>query len=87
MDKNIKKILKYSSVIIISLILIRLFTGIYEHDEFNEKYFFIKSYPTWKWYFYSPRGMSDLKLENMSREQKEEQLMYDKVIPARVFSF
>jgi hypothetical protein len=52
---------------------IRLFCGVYVHDEFAEKNFFIKHRPIWKWEFYSPLGMSDRKFEELSREKQIEQ--------------
>ncbi|PXY43276.1 hypothetical protein [Flavobacterium hydrophilum] len=51
----------------------RLFCGVYIHDEFAESHFFIKHKPTWKWEFYSPQGMSDLKFEDLSKEKQIEQ--------------
>lgn len=69
------------------IILIRLFSGIYEDDEFNTKYIFIKNNPTWKWYFYSPRGMSDLSLEQMTEEQRNEQVMFEKFVSKKIISF
>ncbi|PZP43922.1 MAG: hypothetical protein DI598_15160 [Pseudopedobacter saltans] len=67
----------------ISAIIIRFFCGIYVHDEFAETNFFIKYKPTWKWKFYSPRGMSDLKFEEMSAEQKTEQKYWEEFIVGR----
>lgn len=77
----------YLITLLIILLLGRLFAGIFEDDEFGENYFFIKNTPTWKWHFYSPRGMSDLKLDEMTENQKKEQIMYDKFIPNRLLSF
>lgn len=56
--------------LVFSAIIVRFFCGVYVHDEFNEEHFFIKHKPTWKWKFYSPRGMSDLKFEEMTEKQK-----------------
>lgn len=60
--------MKRKIFIIILLLLVilasKFWIGIYEHDEFNTKHIFIKHTPIWKSYFYSPRGMSDLKLSN-----------------------
>lgn len=67
-------------------VFIYLFSGVYENDEFNEKFFFIKKYPTYKWYFYSPRNLSDMKIEEMNDEQKYEQIMYDKYVHNRILS-
>ena len=57
---------KIAFSVIIVLIILKLFGGIYEDDEFEEKYFFIKNKPSFKTYFYSPRGMSDMTIEQMS---------------------
>lgn len=67
--------LAYFILLVIFIFFGKMFSGIFEDDEFDEKYFFIKSSPTWRWHFYSPRGMSDLKLEAMSEEQREDQLI------------
>lgn len=56
----------------------------YEHDEFNENYYFVKHKPCWKWRFYSPRGMSDLTLEDMTKEEQYEQKMFDEYIGNRI---
>ncbi|WP_395074152.1 hypothetical protein [Flavobacterium sp.] len=73
--------------IIIVLIILKLFGGIYEDDEFEEKYFFIKNKPSFKTYFYSPRGMSDMTIEQMSENQKKEQILYDEFVFSRLLSF
>lgn len=80
-----KRTLKYLIPIMVFLLLIRLFCGVFKDDEFNDNYFFIKKYPTFKWYFHSPRGMSDLKLNEMSKNQSFEQVMYDKYVTGRLF--
>lgn len=64
-------------------LIVRLFCGIYVHDEFEETHFFVKHKPTWKWKFYSPRGMSDLKLEEMTDQQKVEQKYWDEFITGK----
>lgn len=76
---------KYA-IFIIFFIFFYLFTGVYKDDEFNEKYFFIKNLPTWKWYFYSPRYSSDLRLENMSEIERYEQEMYDQYVSSKLLS-
>ena len=69
------------AVFIFALILsIRLFCGVYVHDEFAENHFFIKYRPVWKWEFYSPVGMSDRKSEELSREEKIEQKYFNEFI-------
>jgi hypothetical protein len=53
--------MKKKVVILISafaaVLIVRLFLGVYEHDEFAESHLFVKHRPTWKWKFYSPQGM------------------------------
>lgn len=61
-------------------IIIRFFCGIYIHDEFGEKHFFIKHRPTWKWKFYSPIGMSDTKFEELNIEKQIEQRYFDEFV-------
>ncbi len=65
---------------LILIILIKFWIGVYQHDEFDEKGIFIKHRPIWKTYFYSPRGMSDLKLSDMNHKEREEQLLFDEFI-------
>jgi len=62
------------------LILSKFWIGIYTDDEFGGKQFFIKHRPIWKTFFYSPRGMSDLKLSEMSTKKRKEQLLFDEFI-------
>lgn len=65
---------------VVTLVFIRLSTGAYVHDEFGGTHFFIKHRPIWKWRFYSPRGMSDLTLEEMGEERRREQLLFDEFV-------
>ena len=60
--------------------MIRLFCGIYIHDEFSEKHFFIKHTPTWKWRFFSPLGQSNLKIEELTEEEQKEQKYFNEFI-------
>nr|WP_294787990.1 hypothetical protein [uncultured Flavobacterium sp.] len=73
---------KISVFIFISAIVltIRLFCGVYVHDEFAEKHFFVKHRPTWKWSFYSPIGMSDLKMQDLTQEQQIEQQYFNEFV-------
>ncbi len=80
-NKKNKILLLFSFVLILAG---RLFFGVFEHDEFGNDVYFIKHQPTWKWRFYSPKGMSDLDLEQMSEEQKNEQILFDKFIGNRI---
>ena len=68
-------------LLLIGFVVITKFSvGIYEDDEFQEKYLFIKHRPIWKTFFYSPRGMSDKKLTQMTKEDQKEQLLFDEFI-------
>ncbi|MTH16442.1 hypothetical protein [Flavobacterium sp. LC2016-01] len=73
---------KISIVIFISAVVltVRFFCGVYEHDEFAETNFFIKHRPTWKWKFYSPIGMSDKKIEKLSKEEQTEQKYFNEFV-------
>ncbi|UUV22565.1 hypothetical protein [Paenimyroides aestuarii] len=62
------------------LIVSKFWVGIYTHDEFGGKNVFIKHRPIWKTFFYSPRGMSDLKLSEMSTEKQTEQILFDEFV-------
>ncbi len=62
------------------LIVSKFWVGIYTHDEFGGKNLFIKHRPIWKTFFYSPRGMSDLKLSEMSAEKQNEQKLFDEFV-------
>jgi len=63
-----------------TVLIIRLFLGVYEHDEFAESHFFVKHRPTLKWRFYSPQGMSDTKLEELPEEKQIEQKYFNEFI-------
>ena len=75
-----KKTILIGVFIFASVLSIRLFCGVYNHDEFTESYFFIKHRPTWKWEFYSPQGMSDIKFEDLSKEKQSEQKYFNEYI-------
>lgn len=62
------------------LIIAKLWVGINTHDEFGGKNLFIKHRPIWRTFFYSPRGMSDMKVFEMSEEQQKDQSLYDEFI-------
>jgi len=73
---------KFSIVLFVSalFLIIVLFCGVYKHDEFAEKHFFIKHRPTLKWTFYSPLGMSDMKIEELSNEKQIEQIYFNEFV-------
>ena len=64
----------------------RFWLGVYIHDEFFEKHLFIKHRPTWKWKFYSPIGMSDKTMDDLSPEQQVEQRLFDEFVRDRGMS-
>jgi len=57
-----------------------LFTGLCRDDEFNEPSLFFKYRPTLKLVFYSPTGMSDLTLEDLTPEGRKEELAFDEFV-------
>lgn len=61
-------------------LLVRLYCGIYVHDEFAENNFFIKHRATWKWKFYSPIGQSDLKINDLPFEERIEQKYFNEFV-------
>lgn len=69
------------SLLVIGVLLqCKFWIGIYTHDEFSSKHVFIKHRPIWRTFFYSPRGMSDMKLSDMSPEKQTEQKLFDEFI-------
>lgn len=75
-----KKIFSSGIFIFAIVLVIRIFCGVYINDEFGESHFFIKHRPTWKWEFYSPLGMSDNKIENLSEENQIEQKYFNEFV-------
>jgi len=77
----LKKRLSITLFIFAIVVLAKFWIGIFEHDEFsNEKYMFVKHRAIWKTYFYSPRGMSDFELSDMTPENKIEQMFFDEFV-------
>jgi len=74
------KLLVIGISIFLLLIIGRLFCGVYVHDEFGDRIFFLKHKPTWKWKFYSPQGMSDIRFEKLNSEQQIEQKYFDEYV-------
>lgn len=72
-----------TSAALILILLIRFFCGVYTHDEFCDDYLFVKYRPTWKWSFYSPIGMSDKKMEELSKKEQIEQKYFNEFITAQ----
>lgn len=76
-----KKRITFTSICHLSLTtLARLFLGVYSHDEFGGNHLFIKHRPVWKWSFYSPSGMTDLQLEDLSPEKQYEERMFQEFV-------
>ena len=75
-----KNKLKFISFLILFGITSKFWIGVYEHDEFFNNVFFIKHRPIWKTFFYSPRGMSDMKLSQMSIDNQVEQKLFDEFV-------
>ena len=66
--------------IVLFFVIVRLFFGIFVDEEFGDKTLFIKHRPTWKWKFYSPIGMSDTKIEDLSIEKQIEEKYLDEFV-------
>ncbi|OXA77100.1 hypothetical protein SAMN05444397_104269 [Flavobacterium aquidurense] len=75
-----KKVISTVIFIFAIVLVIRLFCGVYVHDEFTEKHFFIKHRPTLKWTFYSPTRMSDTKFKELSKEEQTEQKYFNEFV-------
>ncbi|MBF4467505.1 hypothetical protein [Flavobacterium sp. LC2016-12] len=75
-----KKIISIGIFIFASVLITRIVCGVYIHDEFAERHFFIKYRPSWKWTFYSPLGMSDIKIEELSKEKQTEQKYFNEFV-------
>jgi hypothetical protein len=82
----LKKIFLGVIAFVVLSLSVRLFCGVYEHDEFDEFYFFIKHRPTWKWRFYSPTGLSDTRMEELSPDKQREQKYFDEFVANRGLS-
>jgi hypothetical protein len=66
--------------LIFFVIVFRFYFGIYVHEEFGDKNLFLKHRPVWKWKFYSPIRMSDLKIKDLTIEKQIEEKYYDEFI-------
>lgn len=75
-----KTIILTSISLSVLVIIARLFLGVYSHDEFGGTHLFIKHRSVWKWSFYSPTGMSDLQLEDLSPEKQYEERMFQEFV-------
>jgi hypothetical protein len=79
---------KLSSILVIVILVVigKFWIGVFEHDEFYYNDVFIKHRAIWKTYFYSPRGMSDLKLSEMTQEEQTEQILFDQFVISNFYS-
>lgn len=68
---------------IVLLLISYVFVGVYKDDEFFESELFIKYPPTTKLFFHSPIGQSDAQLKDLTDEQKEEEVAFQKYIIKR----
>ena len=70
--------LKHSFPILafLSLFTCWLFVGLVKDPEFAEYHLQMKAAPTFKVYFYSPRGMSDAKIEDLSPAEQQAEMDY-----------
>ena len=75
-----KKKVLIGTFIIVAIISFRFCFGIYVDDEFGEENIFLKHRPTWKWKFYSPIGMSDLRIDDLTIEKQIEEKYYDEFV-------
>lgn len=75
-----KRKILFATVFVLTLITLKFWTGIYDHDEFNSKHIFFKHRPIWQTKFYAPRGMSDLKISDMAPNKQKEQILFDEFV-------
>jgi hypothetical protein len=68
---------------IICFVLLWLFVGIFRDDEFYDPYLFIKHRPTLKVHFYSPIGMTDNTLADLTAEQRYEEIAFQEFVDNR----
>nr|WP_199002244.1 hypothetical protein [Flavobacterium sp. ASV13] len=67
---------QYITLGIVFFIISWLFIGLFRDDEFYEPFLFIKYRPSFKVNFYSPIGMQDLSLHELSPDKREEELAF-----------
>ncbi len=70
--------------IIIDSIFFRLYFGIYTNDEFGDKHLFMKHRPTLKWKFYSPIGMSDMRIQELPKDKKFDEKNFEEFVRQKV---
>ena len=65
------------------LLLTWLFVGLFRDDEFYEPELFIKHRPTFKTNFYSPTGMSDLTVNDLTADKQVEEIAFMEFVDNR----
>lgn len=70
----------YRIVLAACLIWIKLFVGVYQHEEYLSQHYFIKHRASWQWYFYSPIGYTNTYFENLTQEDQLEELIFDEFV-------
>ncbi|KAA3438396.1 hypothetical protein [Rufibacter hautae] len=73
-------------ILILLGLAFRLWLGLYHHDEFAETHLFLKHRPIWKWIFYTPLGLSDLTMKDLSPEEQEEQRLFEEFFSSKGLS-
>lgn len=73
----------YTLIGAVFLILTWLFVGLYRDNEFFEPDLFTKYRPTFKVNFYSPIGMQDLKVDDLPKDRKEEEIAFQEFLIKR----
>lgn len=83
----VKKTRKMYLVLIMIFILgFRFFTGVYESTEHDDRFFFIKHRPVWKYYF----STTERKIEtydSLDIEEKKEVAAYQEFVKNKKYSF
>ncbi len=70
----------YLTIGTILLLVTWLFAGFFRDEEFYESHIFFKYKPTFKVFFYSPIGESDVSMKELSKEQQKEQIAFEEFV-------
>lgn len=73
----------YLIVGIVCLLLTWLFVGLFRDGEFDEPGLFTKHRPTFKVNFYSPTGMSDLTVNDLTEDKQVEEIAFEEFVYKR----
>jgi hypothetical protein len=85
-DRLVRRLILGSVAMMTLAVLGRMFLGVYSHDEFGDDTLFIKHRPVWKWYFYSPIGMSDRTMEELPPAAQQEQRYFNEFVKGQGLS-